>query len=59
MARDEFLYAWVSSDGFFEDLEMIYEMHVPSQTDWDTFLGVFHEYLPGSQENAKKFMKNF
>jgi hypothetical protein len=47
--RDEFLYIWIISDSFFQDLEILYEMHMPSQTDWDSLLSPsFHEYLPGS-----------
>jgi hypothetical protein len=30
MSREEILYAWITSDSFFRDLEMLYEMHVPS-----------------------------
>lgn len=35
-------------------------MHMPSQTDWDAFLSpTFHEYLPGSKDNAQKYIKNY
>ena len=58
--KDEFMYSWITSDSFFSDLEQIYEMHLPSQTDWDTFLGPsFHEYLPGSQDQAPRYIKNY
>lgn len=30
LERDEFLYAWIISDTFFQDLETIYDMHMPS-----------------------------
>jgi hypothetical protein len=30
MERDEFLYAWITSENFFENLEVILEMHTPS-----------------------------
>lgn len=52
MERPTFLCAWINSDTFFNDLEILYEMHLPSQTDWDTFLTPnYHEYLPGSDDN--------
>lgn len=60
MERDEFLYAWITSEFFFENLEVILEMHMPSQTDWDTYLSpAFHEYLPGSLNHAGKFLKHY
>jgi len=60
MERDEFLFAWITSENFFHNLEIIFEMHSPSQTDWDFFLTPeFHEYLPGSTKNAKKYLKHF
>ena len=60
MARDEFLYAWITSEPFFQHLEIVFEMHVPSQTDWDTYLSpAFHEYLPGSQANAAQYLKHY
>lgn len=59
MDRDEFLYAWITSENFFLNLETLYEMHTPSQTDWETYLSpAFHEYLPGSLTNAQKYLKN-
>ena len=30
LERDEFMFAWITSDTFFADLELIYEMHMPS-----------------------------
>ena len=30
MERDEFLYAWITSDSFEADLELLFEIHVPS-----------------------------
>ena len=61
MERDEFLYAWIVSDYFFLDLENIFEMHMPSQTDWDTYFcsTYYHEYLPGKKEQQAKFMKAY
>jgi hypothetical protein len=60
LERDEFLYAWIVSDTFFQDLEAIFEMHMPSQTDWDTYLSPsYHEYLPGSQDHSARFLKNY
>ena len=48
LERDEFLYCWIVSDTFFQDLETIYELHLPSQSDWDSYLTpIYHEYLPG------------
>jgi len=35
-------------------------MHIPSQTDWDTFLSpVFHEYLPGTHGQAQSYVRNY
>ena len=60
LERDEFLYCWTLSDTFFQDLETIYELHLPSQTDWDSFLTpTYHEYLPGSQDHSSRFLKNY
>ena len=60
MERDEFLYAWLISDYFFLDLETIFEMHMPSQTDWDTFYSssYYHEYLPGKKDQQNKYLKS-
>ncbi len=38
MQMDEFLHAWLSSESFFEDLENLYFIHLPSKTDWDALL---------------------
>lgn len=60
MERDEFLYAWIASDTFFVDLEAIFEMHLPSQTDWDTYFcsTYYHEYMPGMKEQQQaKYLK--
>ena len=35
MGRDTFMYAWLCSDNFYEDLENLYMLHLPSQSDWD------------------------
>lgn len=60
LERDEFLYAWLISDYFFLDLEAIFEMHMPSQTDWDTFYSstYYHEYLPGKKDQQTKYLKS-
>lgn len=29
MERDDFMYAWITSDNFFANLEVLYEMHLP------------------------------
>ena len=58
--RDEFLYCWIVSDTFFQDLETIYELHLPSQSDWDSYLNpTFHEYLPGQQDHSSRYLKNY
>ena len=59
LERDEFLYAWLISDYFFLDLEAIFEMHMPSQTDWDTFYSstYYHEYLPGKKDQQTKYCR--
>jgi hypothetical protein len=52
MEKPTFLCAWINSDTFFNDLEILYEMHLPSSSDWDTFLTPnYHDYLPGSDDN--------
>ena len=52
MEKPTFLCAWINSDTFFNDLEILYEMHLPSSSDWDTFLTPnYHYYLPGSDDN--------
>lgn len=57
--REEFLYAWLCSDNFFADLESIFEMHLPGQSDYDDFFQpAFHEYLLGSAEYRERFLKN-
>lgn len=58
--RDEFLYCWLVSDYFFDDLEAIFEMHMPSQTDWDTYFSMnyYHEYLPGKKDAQSKYLKS-
>lgn len=30
MERDEFLFAWINSENFFQNLEILFEMHAPS-----------------------------
>ena len=60
LERDEFLYAWLHSDQFFNNLELIFELHLPSKTDFDTIYNpYFHEYLPGYSEFVSKFLKNY
>ena len=57
--REEYLYAWLCSDNFFADLEAIFEMHLPGQSDYDDFFyPAFHEYLLGSSEYRERFLKN-
>lgn len=57
--REEFLYAWLCSDTFFNDLECVFEVHIPSQTDLDDFFQpAYHEYLLGSADNRERFLKN-
>lgn len=49
MQRDSFMYAWLCSDNFYEDLESLYMLHLPSQTDWDILIPKhYHELLIGS-----------
>lgn len=36
--NERFLYAWMSSESFFEDLENLYFIHLPSHTDWIALL---------------------
>jgi hypothetical protein len=60
MEKDEFMYAWINSELFHQNLETLFEMHVPSQTDWDCYLSPgFHEYLPGSANHATNYIKNY
>jgi len=47
MKIDIFLYAWLSSDTFYEDLENLYMLHLPSQTDWDKIIPrPYHDLCP-------------
>ena len=49
LKRDAFMYAWLSSESFNEDLENLYMLHLPSQTDWDILIPyIYHELSPNS-----------
>jgi len=58
--KDEFLYAWLSSPNFFEDLELVYSIHMPSKSDYNSYLDPpFHDMLPNSEQNQKSFTSNY
>mmetsp|Transcript_13627 Transcript_13627/g.23196 ORF Transcript_13627/g.23196 Transcript_13627/m.23196 type:complete len:774 (+) Transcript_13627:464-2785(+) len=60
VSREEYMYAWIFHDSFFEDLENLFELHMPSQTDWDHYFDPpFHEYVPGSQDKIRRSTKNY
>lgn len=47
--KDFFMYAWLCSDNFFDDLEQLYLLHLPSHTDWNMLIPHFyHELIPGT-----------
>ena len=60
LSKDDYLFAFLNSETFFQDLEHIYELHLPSKTDWELVLSpVFHEYVSGNLEQAQKYMKSY
>lgn len=59
-SRDEFLYQWLCSPNFFDDLELVYSIHMPSKSDFNCYLEpCFHEMLPNTQKYKKTFESNY
>jgi hypothetical protein len=51
LKREAFMYAWLCSDKFNEDLENLYMLHLPSSTDWETLIpNVYHELSPNTEQ---------
>ena len=50
------MYAWLSSESFNEDLENLYMLHLPSQTDWDILIPyIYHELSPNSDQYKEHY----
>ena len=44
--RDATFHAWLSSSKFYDNLEELYMLHLPSQTEWKEYLQVvYHDFL--------------
>jgi hypothetical protein len=47
LKRDNFMYAWLSSDSLYFDLESFYILSLPSPSDWKTLVPhPYHELCP-------------
>ena len=58
--KDEFLYAWMASSGYFSDLEMVYALHLPTADEWQSLLEkVYHKLLPVTHGNRVRFEENY
>lgn len=55
MQRDTFMYAWLCSDYFYEDLEHLYMMHLPSLTDWNILVpDAYHQLCVQTLGNKER-----
>lgn len=51
LSRNAFLQAWLSSDSLYQDLELLYFLHLPTQQEWSELVPVlYHELIPGFQD---------
>lgn len=51
------MYCWLNGRPD-DDIETLFEIHGPSSTDFDSFLSVFHEYLPTTHKNIERYKQN-
>lgn len=60
LARDRFKAAWLASPYFYQDLEKLYSMHLPSTQEWKKILQVlYHPLLKETFANKVKYERNF
>lgn len=51
-ARDTTFYAWLSSSKFFDNLEELFMVHLPTQAEWKEYLQViYHDFLVNDDPN--------
>lgn len=60
LQRDKIKAAWLVSPFFFQDLEKLYALHLPTNSEWAKFLQVvYHPLLSNTEPNKVKYEKNF
>ena len=60
LQRERFKAAWLQSPYLFEDLEMIYSLHLITKTEWQEQLEVlYHPLLEKTELNKVRFEKNY
>ena len=59
LKHDSILYSWLNSRNFFSDLENLYFLHMPSETDWKKLVPyMYNEMFPISETNNTRFSKD-
>ncbi len=60
LQRPRFMTAWLMSPYFYQDLELIYSLHLMTTQEWKNLLNVvYHPLLNKSYSNKIKYEKNF
>ena len=60
LTRPRFKAAWLQSPYFFQDLELMYSLHLMSKDEWKDLLSVvYHPLLSKSYSNKIKYEKNY
>jgi len=54
--RDSYLQAWLNSENFFEDLENLYFIHMPTKQEWDSILQcIYHPVYQRTYPNRQVY----